>query len=58
MESTYRVWTMWTDRSEHLIDLKAPCADEAVRSAVRMGLTSGLGLRRAYNGCHAVRIGA
>jgi hypothetical protein len=54
--TTYRVWALWQDRSEQLIDLSAKHSHEAVEAAVRMGLVSGCGARRGYIGLHAVEL--
>lgn len=54
--NTFTVWTLWTDRTEILVTVKAIDADAAVATAVRMGLVSGLGRRSSYLGLYAVAV--
>lgn len=53
---TFRLWTLWTDRSEFLLTISAPDADSAIAAAVRQGAVSGLGADRRYIGIQAVEV--
>lgn len=50
--ATYRVWIMWSDRSDVLIDLAGPTPEAVQVCAVRMGYVSGLGTNPRYLGLH------
>lgn len=53
-DTSWQVWTLWTDLSEILVTVTATDADAAIETAVRMGLVSGLGSSRRYLGLQAV----
>jgi hypothetical protein len=56
----WRVWCLWSDLSEILVDLGpeygAQDPDEARAVVARRGLVSGYGLRPSYHGTHAVEV--
>lgn len=54
----FRVWVLWTDRSEVLADVRATNAADACVRATRTGAVSGLGARRDYLGLHATAMAA
>lgn len=54
-QTRWRVWCLWSDVSEILIDVVAATdIEDAKRRAVVMGMVSGLGTKPSYRGVHAV----